>query len=657
MRLKNQRLVTKAAVVFGICALLLASVFTAPVAAAGAYPFQTTDPEVAGALDYLRAEQGTDGSIGDFATSAWVAMAVAAADEDPHDWRVGDNPSLVDYLADSAASAGAANDYARMLLAIAAAAETPSSFGGRDFVSLLESTYDGAQIGDGSLLNDDFFGVIGLIAAGEDPSSEVITDSVAFIRSNQNVDGGWSWGVGQDSDVDDTAAAIWALIAAGESASSTAITDALVYISSTQLACGGFDSWGSTNSATDSWGTCGIVAGGEDPTAAGWTSGAGNTPVDDLLTFQNVDGSFNWQSATPSNEALMTAYAIPALLGEPYPVAVLEPVPEDDGAVTVRVEGEVNTVWSGPVIVSTSTIVDDGGGEHYLAGPTALGALDEASGSDDFPYVVQDMAYGLYLYSVNGEEPSGLDGWMYRVDYVSPMVGAADFILGETTPPAPPHQEVLFYYGEWGQSPLKIEVSGTEVGVDESFTATVTWYSDDTGTWSPCESATVHADQDYTTGPDGTVDIAVATDVTISVYAEKDSFIRSNRVAVTVGTGTGDSSEVGLMAEIIPAISFTVDPGSIDFGELGPRDSSAPYAMTITNTGAWDLLMTCTVSGQADDLYAAGLELDGEVWDLFNATVARCSSREADITLTVPENYAGVGEQSGTIILWAAEAP
>jgi len=628
-----------------------------PALAADSYPFQPSDFEVANALDYLRGEQNTDGSIGDFSTSAWVVMTIAAAEEDPHDWQV-DSASVVDYLAANAGSASSAIDYARMLLAIAAADEDPTDFGGMDFVFLLEATYDGTQIGDDSLLNDDFWGVMGLIAAGQNPDSKIITDSIAFILSNQNTDGGWSWGVGQDSDVDDTAAAIMALIATGEPQGSTVIADALAYIKSTQVDSGGFESWGATNSATDSWGIDSIVAGGQDPTSANWTSGTGNDPVDDLLSFQNEDGSFNWMSETPSNKALMTAYAIPALLGEPYPVAVLEPTPEEEGeAVTVRVEGQNNTIWSGTVTVSESTIIDDKGGEHHLSEPTALGALDEASQLGDFSYVVQDTAYGLYLYSVNGEEPEGMAGWMYRVDYLSPWVGAADFILGKTTPPAPPHQEILFYYGEWGQLPLKIEVDNTEVGVGEQFTATVTYYDDDTQAWSSLDGATVHADQDYTTGSDGTVDITIGTDMTVNVYAKKDGFIRSNRVTVTVGTGTGASGEAGLVADIIPAISFTVDPSSIDFGELGPRDTSTPHTITITNTGAWTLLITCSVTDEAEDLYVDGLFLDREMWNLFSAIIERDDYQETDATLTVPEDYTRIGEQTGTIIFWAAEAP
>jgi len=506
---------------------------------------------------------------------------------------------------------------------------------------------------------------LGLVATSESETSPVVADSVAFILSNQGADGGWSWGVGQASDVDDTAAAIMALIAAGQSASSQAIADGLTYLKSTQMNNGGFESWGSTNSATDSWGIGAIVAAGEDPTSAGWASGTANDSIDDLLSFQNPDGSFNWTPETPSNKELMTSYALTALLGEPYPVAVLESQPEEEEGETiaVRIEGQNSTIWSGTVTVTESTIIDEQGGEHSLAEPTALGALDEASQEGDFPYVVQETAFGLYVYSINGEEPSGMSGWMYRVDYISPWVGADAFILNETTPPDPPHEEVLFYYGEsyeapngeWGPFPLKVEVDKTEVDVDEQFTVTVT--RADTG--EACEGATVYADQDYTTDQNGEVTIAIGTDVTVHVYAEMEGFIRSNRARVIVGEGTQGSSsqDVNLIADIVPAISFTVTPTSIDFGALGPRDVSAPRQIILTNTGAWDIEITCGILDEADDLYVEGIKLDDEAWEEFSAIVDRDGQATCFATLTVPEDYTLIGEQNGTIIFWAEEAP
>jgi hypothetical protein len=639
-----------------IFTLLLSCLFITPVGAAEQYP---CDSEAAKALNYLRGQQAADGSISDFLTSAWVVMAIAAAGEDPNSWQVGSNPTIVDYLATNADSASNTNDYSRMILAIAASGGDPADFGGVNFLSLLEAAYDGTQIGDASLLNDDYWGVLALVSAGVDPdSSSAIQDSVSFIISNQNPNGGWSWGVSKESDADDTAAAIMALVATGELPSSAPIANGLAYLKSIQMDNGGFESWGSTNSATDSWSIDGIVAAGQNPIDDAWKSDENKDPVDDLLTFQNQNGSFNWTETTPSNLELMTAYAITALLGVPYPVAVLPPL--EGVTVDVRIEGQHSTIWSGTVTVRDSTIVDDQGGQHYLTEPTAIGALDEASEAGDFTYVVKDAGFGLYIYSINDEEPAGLVGWMYRVDYYSPMVGAADFILNETTPPVVPHQEVLFAYSEWGQAPLKVEVDNVNPEVGESFTVTVTEYDDNTETWSPTDNATVHADVSYTTGQDGTVTITINSDLTVDVYAEKSGCIRSNHITVTVGTGSsqpGDSEAVGMTVEIIPAISLSVSPSNIDFGNLGAGETSDPQTIVITNSGAWDLLISTTVTDSAQDLYVSGLKLDNVEWNAFSIPILRGEADQCDATLTVPETYSEIGLQSGTLIFWAQGTP
>jgi prenyltransferase beta subunit len=125
-------------------------------------------------------------------------------------------------------------------------------------------------MGDDSILNDDFWGVMALVAAGLDPdASDAIQDSVSFILANQDEDGGWSWGGGQPSDVDDTAAAIMALIAAGHSPGSAPVADGLSYLKAAQMSNGGFESWGETNSATNSWAINSIAA-ADRTTATTW---------------------------------------------------------------------------------------------------------------------------------------------------------------------------------------------------------------------------------------------------------------------------------------------------------------------------------------------------------------------------------------------------
>jgi hypothetical protein len=625
------------------------------------YPLTPADAPVADALGYLQGQQQADGAIGSFADSAWVVMAAAAAGEDPNTWDAGGD-SIVDYLAANVASATLTTDYARMVLAITAADQDPTNFGGTDFIDLLEAAYDGSQIGSTSALNDDAWGIMALVSAGIDPSEPIIANSATFIKTNQNADGGWGWAVGQASDPDSTAAPIMALVAAGESTSSSAIQDALAFIKSTQVDSGGFEAWGATNADTDAWCIAAIVAAGDDPTAVEWQSGTGNDPVDSLISFQNPDGSFNWQIGNPGAAIVKTtACAAQALLGQPYPVKIMTPQP---GAATVdvRVEGSAGTVWSGQVTVEDSTIIDDGNTSHYFPNPTALGALDEASQAGGFTYVVRDFGWGLAITAVDGigDWENG-PWWLYRVDGASAQVGADAFELNVTSPPSPPHLEVLFYEtSTYSEMPLAIEVDKTSVAVDEAFTATVTYFDDNSEVWTALEGATVHADQDYTTGPGGTVAISVDHDATIEVYAEMSGYIRSNRVDVTIGGGSGSgptsSGTVTLGVTIIPAVAIEVTPSSLHFGVLGPRDVSAPQQVTIDNVGAWNVSVTAEVDDDADGLFIDGVKVDGQAWSDFETTVLRNGSAQADVTLEVPGTYSGVGDVEGFLIIWAEEA-
>ncbi|MEM2994631.1 MAG: prenyltransferase/squalene oxidase repeat-containing protein [Candidatus Bathyarchaeia archaeon] len=297
-----------------------------------AYPHVPSDPVVAKARDFLKSAQQSDGNIGGFTVSAWAVMAIASLGEDPHSWKRNGGPSIVDYLKVNAhlVDETKATDVERYILAMTSAGENPRNIGGKDYVAILDGLYDGIQIGDPNLLNDDFWGVLALISAGEPFNSAIIQNTVAFIKSRRNSDGGWGWGVGVNSDVDDTAAAIMALIAAKEPANSQVIVNALSYIKSKQMNNGGFEAWGSTNPGTDAWGICAIAATGQNPTSTYWTKND-KTPVDDLLTFQGDDGAFSFPDSNPRKE-WATSYALVALLGKPYPV---KPVTQKVGGIII----------------------------------------------------------------------------------------------------------------------------------------------------------------------------------------------------------------------------------------------------------------------------------------------------------------------------------
>ena len=592
---------------------LVVTVIAGPMSLAYApYPLQTSDTEVASALNYLRGQQAGDGSISDFVTSAWAVMAIAAAGENPLGWSAGGS-SIVDYLEANAGDGATVSDHARMVLAIVAAGGDPEDFGGRNFVALIEDAYDGTQIGNTGLLNDDFWALMALVAAGKNLSTELVTNIVGFIKANQNGDGGWSWGVGQASVVDDTAAAIMALKTAGEPPGSPAIGNALAYIKSTQMDNGGFESWGATNSGTDSWGICSIAADYQNPTSAYWKSANGTDPVDDLLTFQNPDGSFNWQPATPLNMAWMTSFAIPALLGVPYPVAVM-PQEDTSASVYVRVEGQDTTLWSGDVTVADSTVSDNQGGMHYLAAPTVLGALVKASLAGGFPYVVRDFGWALAVTSIGGDGDWDVGPWwLYRVDYKYAEVGMAEFILNETTPPVPPHLEILIYTSStWSELPLRISLNIQSVLVNQGFIATVTYYDDGTAAWLPLEGATVHADQDYLTGIDGTVVLSIGQVGTFELFAECEGFIRSDRVKVgvirQVSSGWQPSAPA---ATSTPTPTPTPVPGELNLG--GGIDGSGvvqqEMELTSENGMAWVEIAEGTIVLSAEGIPLETMEV------------------------------------------------
>lgn len=499
----------------------------------------SSDTPVSKALNYLRSIQKSDGSISDFSTSSWAVMAIAAAGEDPHNWKGSSGQSIIDYLIANRNKINTtlATDLERFILSMTAAKEDPRNIAGTDYVALLKNLYSNGQIGSPSALNDDFWGVIALVSAGENVSSPVVRDTVNFIKAHQNSDGGWGWAVGVGSDVDDTAAAIMALMAAREDNSTLTITKALQFLRENQQPDGGFPSHGVTNSASDSWAICAIYSVGQNP--ADWKVN-GISALDHLLSLQNPDGSFNWTKTSKSALPLMTSYAIVALCSRQYPVNGL--------SIYVRIEGNTATVWRRKVFVSNSIIVDNYGEQHYLKEPTALGALDKASEIGGFEYKVRETALGLYVYSIAGEEASGTKGWLYRVDYYMPNIGTADFILNVTSPPNPPHRELLFYYGEWTYLPLKITVDKTEAHIGENITVLVTYYNDTSGFWQPLEGATVHfLYRQYFTNATGYVSITVRYDP--PVWAEKSGFVRSDAVEVKIlsntrsgTTGTADTS-------------------------------------------------------------------------------------------------------------------
>ncbi|MFY9133510.1 MAG: helical backbone metal receptor [Candidatus Methanoculleus thermohydrogenotrophicum] len=329
------------------------------VASCAAYPLSPGDPTIQTSLDYLRDCQKSDGGFGEVGresspgTSSWAIMAAVAAGEDPREW-VKDGNSTIDYLRsmnDEIMAKGGTVDIARTLLTLVAVGEDPRSFCGTDYVAELKSRVKpGGQAGDHVFTT--IWTIIALASVGEDTDA-----SAAWLASQQNADGGFPWTPGAESDPDDTGAALEALAAAGVSPDAAVVQDALAYLKGEQLEDGGFHYGGTSasNSASDAWVIQGIVAAGGNP--AEWRVGE-TSVVDHLISLQNPDGSFRHTAYVTDNPCSMTANAIPALLGKPYPVTpseTLQPRPATTTPDPTTAAATTTTPARTPTPVATDT--------------------------------------------------------------------------------------------------------------------------------------------------------------------------------------------------------------------------------------------------------------------------------------------------------------
>jgi hypothetical protein len=402
------------------------------------YPLSADDIHITQALDYLKEAQKTNGSIGDFAPSCWVIMAIAAAGQDPHTWTVGNN-SVVTYLSKNATAnidTGKATDVERLILSIVAAGENPRSFGGTNYIEVLNSLYDGNQMGDLALVNDDIWAILALQPAGID--SEIIANIKEYILENQNEDGGWSWAAGGESDADNTAAAISALIAAGITPDDQLILDALSYLKTQQHSNGGFVSEGSTNSAVDAWVIRALNDAGQNPIGDDWKIGE-NTPVSHVLSMQDSDGAFKWTSSTRSYPEWMTAYAVTALLaaewpedGTPPEITSFKPA---SGSKTGTTSPLIKAVYSDSV-----SGVDESSIQMWLDESEVESAeIDESSIS----FKTQSMPLGEHTVKVSVSDKKGNQtekSWTFKVTKASSGGGGGGGNTPDPTPTPTPTQ-------------------------------------------------------------------------------------------------------------------------------------------------------------------------------------------------------------------------
>ncbi len=224
----------------------------------------------------------------------------------------------------------------------------------------------------------------------------------------------------------------------------------------------------------------------------------------------------------------MKKQIIIGLLFLTIPLAAATPITDNEWHGYIRIEGETATIWSGEITVGETTInaINDSTSqieEYTIPYPSVLGALEEASKIAGFTYEViyYPSWHAFYVKSINGES----DWWHYWVDYDLPMVDAGSYELKGD------NEEILWGYLEtWYAHALRINVEKTSVEKNEEFTVTV--FNE---TLSPVEDAVVHVGSEiYNTNEDGTVKIKLSQKGDYEIYAEKEGYVRSEKVKIHV---------------------------------------------------------------------------------------------------------------------------
>jgi Domain of unknown function (DUF4430) len=114
--------------------------------------------------------------------------------------------------------------------------------------------------------------------------------------------------------------------------------------------------------------------------------------------------------------------------------------------VHVRVESANTTVWGAkePWVTPVGGTIQPPSGDPITVGAnTAFGALERASQRGEFFYATLTFSFGSFVDQIGRLGGTASTGWVYKVNGISPPVGATDYVLKEG-------DRVLWYYAKFG---------------------------------------------------------------------------------------------------------------------------------------------------------------------------------------------------------------
>ncbi len=245
---------------------------------------------------------------------------MAAAGRDPLTL-TRDRHSLLSSLRGEAATLEGAGDDERTILALHACGLPASDFPGTSLLAKLvrERSSDGSF---GHLVNITAFAIFALRVAGSSADNLLVSDAGRWIAAQQDSDGGFGFaGRGGGEDVDDTAAALQAVIDASGQRAGAVVAHAVAYLRHAQNPDGGFPQQpgGESNAQSTAWAVQGLDAAGVNVSAV--KRGHSRSPLAYLESLMAPNGSVYYSRTSAQSPVWVTAQALTALAGKPFPVA------------------------------------------------------------------------------------------------------------------------------------------------------------------------------------------------------------------------------------------------------------------------------------------------------------------------------------------------
>jgi hypothetical protein len=444
-------------------------------------------------VSYMRSMQEPDGSFPGFG-GEWVLSALAAAKVAPANvkamgssrnariwyrelignaatWPEQSEPSVQEFEDASLAAYAAGIDPARV-------SKT------QNLIAQIASNYQTASpgyYGAPAEFSGTVFGLLALADArtrtGRQRVPQVLLEkSIEVLRKNQHTDGGWTYeqaegneaALKSPSEPDETGAAMAALCAAGVPNTDAAVLDAKGYLEADLQAeasgSGAFATAFGPNTDSNAWAVQGLTGCGFDPRGPEFTTSAGKTPIDFLISQQLPGGGFTYEPAEAAANLYSSQDAVRAIAGSSFTATPIKP----SGAPKWLFDKTFSASATAPSLL---TLIINKGGSHLdvcevKTAPggrkTTLGSVLAAAESASTPAncvtEVSPAAGKGAITSINGVSSATEPSWELSIDggTETPALRGAPIEVGDTiylrstaATPVPPG----------GQAPTEVNVT------------------------------------------------------------------------------------------------------------------------------------------------------------------------------------------------------